>query len=242
MDLKEGIDMALIRTENLIKNFRNGEVEIQVLKGIDIEIDEGEFVAIMGPSGSGKSTLLYLLGGLDQPTEGKVLLDGKDIGCLDDMEISKVRRREMGFIFQFYNLVPVLTVRENILMPIMLDGKKPADYFEKTEELVKMIGLDDRQDHRPSQLSGGQQQRVAIARALVNDPKVILADEPTGNLDSHTSEEILRLMRKLCSEKNKTIIMVTHDPKAAGYADRVIMIRDGLIEEKGCKQPLVRVQ
>ena len=227
--------MAILRTENLIKDFSTEEITTRVLNGIDMEIDEGEFVAIMGPSGSGKSTLLYLLGGLDLPTDGRIFLGGKDISTLDDMEMSKVRRREMGFIFQFYNLIPVLDVEENILMPINLDGKNVYDYQERLDRIIDIVGLSDRRHHRPSQLSGGQQQRVAIARALINEPKIILADEPTGNLDSKTGEEIHNLLKKLSEEEGRTVIMVTHDRKAAEYADRIVFIRDGEIENEHVK-------
>ncbi len=221
--------MSIIKAVNLNKSFTMGEVQVDVINNISLEINEGEFVAIMGPSGSGKSTLLYLLGALDNPTGGKVFIDGKDLSIMKDKDISRLRRREMGFIFQFYNLVPVLNVRENILMPIMLDHKKEKDYEEQLQQLIKIVGLEERQYHKPAQLSGGQQQRVAVARALINDPKVILADEPTGNLDTKTSDELLTLMKKLCTENKKTIIMVTHNPEAAMFANRVINIVDGKI-------------
>ncbi|MCX8128967.1 MAG: ABC transporter ATP-binding protein [Clostridia bacterium] len=224
--------MVILRTENLIKDFNTGEVPLRVLRGVNLEINEGEFVAIMGPSGSGKSTLLYLLGGLDQASGGNIFLGGRDISTLNDMEISKVRRREMGFIFQFYNLIPVLDVEENIMMPINLDGQRILDYTDRLNRIINLVGLGERRHHRPSQLSGGQQQRVAIARALINEPKLILADEPTGNLDSKTSEEILSLLRRLCDEEGRTVVMVTHDPKAAEHADRVIFIKDGEIEKE----------
>ncbi|HQA59172.1 MAG TPA: ABC transporter ATP-binding protein [Acetivibrio sp.] len=223
--------MQILKTENLIKDFDMGEICVRVLNGIDLEIESGEFVAIMGPSGSGKSTLLYLLGGLEPPTSGRILLDNKDISLLKDNEMSRVRRKEIGFVFQFYNLIPVLNVEENILMPITLDGGDTDKYKAQLDEIINIVGLADRRKHLPSQLSGGQQQRVAIARALINDPKIILADEPTGNLDSKTAVEINTLLRDLKNKRGKTIVMVTHDRQTAQYADRIIHLKDGKIEK-----------
>lgn len=220
--------MPIIKTQNLKKKFHMGEVEVEALKGINLEINEGEFVAIVGHSGSGKSTLLYMLGGLDKPTEGHVFIDGKDLSQMKDNALSKIRRTEIGFVFQFYNLVPVLNVIENILLPITLDKRNESLYKDNAVKLLKTIGLTDRENHKPSQLSGGQQQRVAFARALINDPKIILADEPTGNLDSKSSEELLKLMKKMCKEEGKTIIIVTHDDAVSQMADRVIRVT-GLI-------------
>jgi len=223
--------MVILETKNLHKTFANGLMETKVLKDINLEIKKGEFTVIMGPSGSGKSTLLYLLGGLEPPTEGSISFDGVDINQMKESKLSQFRRREMGFIFQFYNLVPVLDVEENILMPILLDNRKVDDYKDRAKTLIEAIGLGERLKHKPTELSGGQQQRVSIARALINDPKVVLADEPTGNLDSTNSKEILLLMRKFCTEFDRTIVMVTHDPEAAEYADRILVMKDGRIVE-----------
>jgi putative ABC transport system ATP-binding protein len=181
----------------------------------------------MGPSGAGKSTLLHLMGGLDTPSTGDVLLGGKRLAHLSDDEVTIVRRREIGFIFQFFNLLPTLNAAENVALPLLIDGKRLEDYAGRVNELLELVGLGDRRDHKPDQLSGGQQQRVAIARALVTEPKIALADEPTGNLDSRSGKEILELLRHACDEKKQTIVMVTHDAYAAAYADRVIFLRDG---------------
>ncbi|QNU66198.1 ABC transporter ATP-binding protein [Ruminiclostridium herbifermentans] len=224
--------MCILRVENLIKDYTMEGFNIQALKGINLHIESGEFVSIMGPSGSGKSTLLYLLGSLEHPSSGKIILADKDISTLNDNEISKIRRREIGFIFQFYNLIPVLNVEENIMMPITLDGGKFSDYKEQLDKVIEIVGLTDRRKHRPSQLSGGQQQRVAIARALINNPKIILADEPTGNLDTKTSNDIMKLLKELCEKYGKTIVMVTHDVKTAEFASRIIHIKDGVIEKE----------
>jgi putative ABC transport system ATP-binding protein len=186
-------------------------------------------VAIMGPSGSGKSTLMYMLGGLDKPTDGEVTLAGKKLSLLSDHNTTIVRRRNVGFVFQFYNLLPTLTAEENIALPMLIDGKRPKDYRAKLDQLLELVGLADRRHHKPDQLSGGQQQRVAIARALSTDPAIVLADEPTGNLDSKSGDEVLKLLRRSCDEYQQTIVMVTHDAKAASYADRVVFLKDGKI-------------
>jgi putative ABC transport system ATP-binding protein len=196
---------------------------------MSIQITQGEFVSIMGPSGSGKSTLLYILGGLDNPTEGSVLLGDKDISKYNDEKKSIMRRRDIGFIFQFYNLIPNLNVEENILLPILLDGKSEKDYRKKLNDILEIVGLSDRRKHTPRELSGGQQQRVAIARALINSPEIIFADEPTGNLDSKTGIEIMELLKEINCENNKTIVMVTHSAEAAAYSNRIINVRDGII-------------
>jgi putative ABC transport system ATP-binding protein len=183
----------------------------------------------MGPSGSGKSTLLYLLGGLDKPTSGKIFINDQDISTLTDEEQSVLRRREIGFVFQFYNLVPNLTIEDNVMLPVLLDGKKIKDYRHKLDEILETVGLSDRINHTPRELSGGQQQRVAIARALINEPDIILADEPTGNLDSKSSEEVMKLLQRINKEKKKTILQVSHSQETAKYSDRIINVRDGKV-------------
>jgi putative ABC transport system ATP-binding protein len=208
-----------------------GKVEVEVLKNINIKIEEGEFVSIMGPSGSGKSTLLYLIGGLDKPSSGKIWIKGRELDGMNDEQESKLRRREMGFIFQFYNLIPNLNIEENIMLPVLLDGKKLKDYKKELDDILETVGLSDRRRHTPRELSGGQQQRVAIARALINQPDIILADEPIGNLDSKTGTEIMELLARINREKGKTIIQVTHSKEAADYGRRIIHVRDGKVSE-----------
>jgi putative ABC transport system ATP-binding protein len=204
------------------------------VSGIQLEIQQGEFVAVMGPSGSGKSTLLHLLGGLDHPTKGQIVLRGKEVSGQSDREATLIRRRNVGFVFQFFNLLPTLSAEENILLPLIIDGKKPRDYKDRLDDLLRLVGLLDRRNHRPDQLSGGEQQRVALARALVTEPAILLADEPTGNLDTKTGTAMMRLLRDSSKELEQTVVMVTHDPKAAAYADRVIFLRDGrIVEEAG---------
>lgn len=214
-----------IKIENLYKSF--GKVD--VLNGINLTIDKGEFVSIMGASGSGKSTLLYLMGGLERPTSGNVFIDGNNISEMKDKEESLLRRRTMNYIFQFYNLVPNLSVEDNILLPIVLDGRKVKEYEDKLNEVLDIVGLKEFRKFIPAELSGGQQQRVAIARTLLSDSDIILADEATGNLDSKASKEILELFKKINKEKNKTIIQVTHSEEAASYGNRLICIKDGKI-------------
>ncbi len=221
--------MSILEARSIRKQYQLGQVTVDALAGVDFTVKKGEFVAIMGPSGSGKSTLLQLLGGLDQPTNGEITLADKKLSMLNDDEITLVRRRNVGFIFQFYNLVPTLTAEENIALPLIIDGKNPDDYREHIEELLRVVAITDRRDHKPDELSGGQQQRVAIARAFVTNPSIVLADEPTGNLDSKNGEEILNLLRHSCDELGQTIIMVTHDPKAASFADRVVFLKDGSV-------------
>lgn len=220
----------IIETTNLTKSFSMGSSQVDVLKGINLTVDSGEFISMMGPSGSGKSTLLYLLGGLDKPTAGSIKINGQDIFKMEDIEESTLRRKSLGFIFQFYNLIPNMSVEENVLLPILLDGKNLNDYRKKALEVLKLVGLANRRQHMPKELSGGQQQRVAIARSLINDPAIILADEPTGNLDSRSSKEILQLLKSVNLEKGKTIIMVTHSSEAAKYGNRIINLADGLID------------
>ncbi len=224
--------MAIIQVESVRKQYRLGQVTVEALAGVDFAVTEGEFVAIMGPSGSGKSTLLHLLGGLDQPTNGEVTLAGKRLSVLKDDAITLVRRRNVGFIFQFYNLIPTLTAEENIALPLIIDGKRVSQHQARIDQLLNLVGIADRRHHKPDQLSGGQQQRVAIARAFVTQPSIVLADEPTGNLDSKSGDEVLTLLRRSCDEFGQTIIMVTHDPKAASYADRVVFLKDGRIVDE----------
>lgn len=218
-----------IEGKNIIKDFRIADTVTRVLKGISLQITKGEFVSIMGPSGSGKSTLLYILGGLDNPTNGSVLMGGNDISRYNDEKKSVMRRRSIGFIFQFYNLIPNLNVEENILLPVLLDGKNAKDYRKQLHNILEIVGLTDRRKHTPRELSGGQQQRVAIARALINSPDIIFADEPTGNLDSKTGTEIMTLLKEINHESDKTIVMVTHSADAATYGNRIVSVRDGVI-------------
>ena len=219
----------ILQTTGLSKQYQMGEVMVDALRGVDFVVPQGQFVAIMGPSGAGKSTLLHLMGGLDTPSDGDVVLGDKRLAHLSDDEITIVRRRQMGFIFQFFNLLPTLTAAENVALPLLIDGKRIEEYAGRVDGLLDLVGLGERRDHRPDQLSGGEQQRVAIARAFVNDPKIVLADEPTGNLDSRSGTIILELLRRTCKELNKTVVMVTHDPRAASYADRVVFLRDGRV-------------
>ena len=214
--------MALIEVKNLSKIYGSGEAEVKALKNINLNIEQGEFVAIVGPSGSGKSTLLHLLGGVDKPSSGEVIIKGESIYKLREKELSILRRRKLGFVFQFFNLIPVLTAEENIEMPVLLDnGKIDKNYMN---ELLKLLGLEERRNHHPSELSGGQQQRVSIGRALANKPSIILADEPTGNLDSKNSKEVLELLKYCAKKYNQTLILITHDINIAKSADRVITI------------------
>ena len=222
---------AIIESTDLNKTYTMGKVEVEVLKDINISIEKGEFVSIMGPSGSGKSTLLYLIGGLDKPTSGRIRINGREMSDMKDEEESRLRRREIGFIFQFYNLIPNLNVEENIMLPVLLDGKKLKEYKKELDEILETVGLSDRRRHTPRELSGGQQQRVAIARALINQPEIILADEPIGNLDTRTGMEVMKLLADINREKGKTIIQVTHSREAAGYGQRIINVRDGKVSE-----------
>ncbi|WNX85541.1 ABC transporter ATP-binding protein [Agathobaculum sp. NTUH-O15-33] len=218
-----------LEARHLVKTFRLGDTETDALKDVSLRVAKGEFVSIMGPSGSGKSTLLYILGGLDTPTSGHVLLDGADISRLDDDKMSRLRRQKIGFVFQFYNLIPNLNVEENVLLPLLLDGKRAADYRKRLDDMLALVGLSDRRGHTPRELSGGQQQRVAIARALIGAPEILFADEPTGNLDSETGDEIMRLLRQVNRETGQTVIMVTHSPEAAKSSTRVLTVRDGAL-------------
>ena len=219
--------MSILETKDLHKIYGSGDTEVRALDGVNLSVENGEFVAIVGTSGSGKSTLLHMLGGLDRPTSGSVTVDGKDIFSLKDEALTIFRRRKIGFVFQSYNLVPVLNVYENIVLPIQLDGRKVEGTF--IGQIVKTLGLDGRLDALPSQLSGGQQQRVAIARALAAAPAIILADEPTGNLDSRTSQDVLSLLKVTSQKFSQTIVMITHNEEIAQMADRIIRIEDGRI-------------
>jgi len=220
-------DILILATQELGKQYQMGEVAVDALRGVDLRVRPGEFVAIMGPSGSGKSTLLHLMGGLDTPSDGEVILAGRRLAQMNDDEVTIIRRRQVGFVFQFYNLLPTLTAAENVALPLLIDGKRLQDYAARVDELLELVGLAGRKDHKPDQLSGGEQQRVAIARALVTEPDIVLADEPTGNLDSKSGKEVLGLLRRACDEKKQTVVMVTHDPYAASYANRVVFLRDG---------------
>lgn len=219
--------MEILRVENLSKVYGSGETQVKALDNISFSVNRGEFVAIIGASGSGKSTLLHLLGGVDRPSSGKVYVDGTDIYGLDENKLAIFRRRQLGLIYQFYNLIPVLTVEENITLPLLLDEQKVDQ--KHLQELLKVLALENRIDHLPNQLSGGQQQRVSIGRALINHPALILADEPTGNLDSKNSEEIVGLLKGVNKQYNQTLIMITHDERFALQADRIISIQDGKI-------------
>ena len=221
--------MAIIKTEQLTKDYGSGDTAVRALDGVNIQVESGELVAVMGPSGCGKSTLLQLLGGLDAPTSGKIWLENTDLATLDDDEITLIRRRRIGFIFQFFNLIPVLTAGENVALPLILDGAAPAVANQKAMEWMERMGIADRWSHRPKEMSGGQQQRVAVARALVSDPAIILGDEPTGNLDSKSAEGLIAVLENICSEFGRTILMVTHDPRMADHASRVINIMDGQV-------------
>ena len=223
--------MSVIKVENVKKVFGSKENANTVLDGISFEIEEGEFVSLMGASGSGKSTLLYLIGGLDAPTEGKVYINDEDISKLKEKNLAKLRRRDIGFVFQFYNLVQNLSVEENIMLPVTMDGKKEKDYKDRLEEILDIIGLADKRKHLPHQLSGGQQQRVSIARAMILSPKLILADEPIGNLDSKSGEDIMKLFKAVNEKERITILQVTHSSEAAEYGNRIINLKDGKIVE-----------
>ena len=219
--------MELLKIENLTKVYGSGENEVRALDGVSFSVEKGEFLAIIGPSGSGKSTLLHILGGVDRPTSGKVWLDGQDVYAQNEEQLAIFRRRQVGLIYQFYNLIPVLNVVENMTLPVLLDGRKVNE--ERLNELVETLGLGGRKNNLPNQLSGGQQQRVSIGRALMNAPAVVLADEPTGNLDSRNSQEIVELLRQSNVKYKQTLIVITHDESIALQADRIVAIEDGRI-------------
>lgn len=227
--MKQEIGRLAVEGKHIIKDFSIGGTTTNVLKDISLQVVQGEFVSIMGPSGSGKSTLLYILGGLDAPTRGQVLLNGMDISDFGDEKMSLIRRQKIGFVFQFYNLIPNLNVEENIMLPLLLDGKKMRSYQKQLNHILEVVGLTKRRQHTPRELSGGQQQRVAIARALIGSPEILFADEPTGNLDSRTGNEIMELLRDINKTSGQTIIMVTHSPEAAKSSSRVITVQDGVI-------------
>ena len=221
--------MSIVRVSELSKVFGEKDNCNKVLDNVSFEIEKGEFVSLMGASGSGKSTLLYLIGALDKPSSGEVFINDKNINNLKEQEISKIRRKEIGFVFQFYNLVQNLTVEENIMLPVVMDGKKEKDYKDRLDKILKTIGLEDKRHALPNQLSGGQQQRVSIARAIILSPSLILADEPIGNLDSKSGEDVMNLFKTINKEENITILQVTHSEDAAKYGDRVIRLKDGKI-------------
>jgi putative ABC transport system ATP-binding protein len=219
--------LSVVSASNLIKRYGQGDAHVDALRGVSLDIEEGRMTAVMGPSGSGKSTLMHIMAGLDQPTEGTVSIAGLQISSMSDRELTRLRREHIGFVFQFFNLLPMLTAEENIVLPLSLAGEKADRAW--VEELLETVGIADRRTHRPAELSGGQQQRVSIARALVGRPTVLFADEPTGNLDSNTSRDVLALLRDSVDEFGQTIVMVTHDPQAAAQADRILFLADGHI-------------
>jgi putative ABC transport system ATP-binding protein len=218
---------SIVTATDVRRRYGEGDAAVDALAGVTTSFERGRYSAIMGPSGSGKSTLMHILAGLDRPTAGSVELDGVEITTLDDGDLTRLRRDKLGFIFQFFNLIPVLTAEENIVLPLSIAGKRPDEDWLR--RLVETVGLSDRLTHRPAELSGGQQQRVAVARALISKPAVVFADEPTGNLDSKSSEEVLRMLRQSVDDLGQTVVMVTHDPEAASYADRLVVLRDGRI-------------
>jgi putative ABC transport system ATP-binding protein len=226
-DVAERAPTAVVAARDVTRRYGEGDTAVDALGGVSLDVAQGKLTAVMGPSGSGKSTLMHILAALDRPTAGTIWVAGTKLGDLSDNEITKLRRKHIGFIFQFFNLLPMLTAEENILLPLTIAGEKPEEAWR--EELLKKVGLADRRTHRPAELSGGQQQRVAIARALVSRPTVVFADEPTGNLDSATSGEILELLRDSVDSFGQTTVMVTHDPRAAAIADRILFLADGLI-------------
>lgn len=224
--------MSMVVIKHLTKVYETGSVQIEAIRNINLTIEEGEFVAVMGPSGCGKSTLLHMVGGLDKPTSGHIYIDGIDLSTLADHQLTELRRRKIGFIFQYYNLIPVLDAVDNTALPLILDGVAPSVAKKKAVEWLERLGLKERLHNRPDQLSGGQQQRVAIARALATEPAIILADEPTGNLDSKTGDEVIALIRQITRVWGRTVLMVTHDSRMAAYADRIIFLKDGNIVDE----------
>jgi len=241
---REAAEGPVVRAQNLVRRYGDGDTAVEALGGVSLGIDAGRMTAIMGPSGSGKSTLMHLLAGLDVPTEGTVVIGGVDITKLSEKKLTLLRRETIGFVFQFFNLLPMLTAEENIILPLAIAGEKVDR--EWLEELLGIVGIKDRRNHRPAELSGGQQQRVAVARALITKPRVLFADEPTGNLDSSSSKEVLALLRRAVDEWGQTIVMVTHDAGAAAMADRILFIADGRIvrdlEESTAAEVLAAMQ
>jgi putative ABC transport system ATP-binding protein len=223
----------MIKLVNVTKIYRQGIQQVTAVDGVNLKVSRGEFLAITGPSGCGKSTLLNLLGGLDVPTSGQVIIEGVDLADMDDARLTRFRRERVGIIFQFFNLIPILDVRENVALPFLIRGMSTAEANERATELLQMVGLLDRQDHHAQDISGGEMQRVAIARALINDPDIILADEPTGNLDSRAGKKILEILSRLKSDLRKTVILATHSSDAAQFADRQLMMRDGRLHMEG---------
>jgi putative ABC transport system ATP-binding protein len=220
---------AILEARDLVKRYPVGDTQVDALRGVSLTVESGEFLAIMGASGSGKSTLLHMLGGLDRPTSGEIVIDGVDISRLDDEHATLTRREKTGFVFQFFNLIPLLTVRENVALPFLIDGEPLGEHAGRVDELLELVGLTLKAEHRPNQLSAGEQQRVAVARALVTRPEVVFADEPTGALDLSSGQDVLRLLRDVVDSTGQTLIMVTHDPGAAAYADRVLFLADGTL-------------
>jgi putative ABC transport system ATP-binding protein len=229
VDVAERAPSGVVAAREITRRYGEGDTAVAALCGVSIDVEQGKLTAVMGPSGSGKSTLMHILAALDRPTSGSVWIAGTKLGELNDTEITKLRRQHIGFVFQFFNLLPMLTAEENVLLPLTIAGEKPDPAWR--DQLLKTVGLDDRREHRPAELSGGQQQRVAIARALISKPTVVFADEPTGNLDSKTGGEILELLRQSVEEMGQTTVMVTHDPRAAAIADRILFLADGHIVE-----------
>lgn len=228
--VKEPLDTIKIDVEGVFKIYKTKSVEVVALRGLDLKVRVGEFISIMGPSGCGKSTLLNIVGGLDRPSAGRIVIDGKDISTFESDQLVEFRRKNVGFVFQFFNLVPTLTAKENIELPMRLIGIPSEKMKKRTERLLKLVGMEERKNHRPDELSGGEQQRIAIATALANDPPIIVADEPTGELDSESGERVLEIFRKLSQEEGKTVIIVTHDPRTAKISNRSFRIEDGKIK------------
>lgn len=234
---KKETEKLILEIRELDKTYTIGEIKIRALNGVNLQVNRAEFVAVMGASGSGKTTLLNLIGTLDTPTNGTIILDGEELQELGESDKDRIRRYKIGFIYQFYNLIPVLSARENIELPMEFAKVERREKEKRAKQLLEMVGLSDRADHRPDELSGGEQQRVAIARALANRPSLILADEPTGDLDTKTGQEVIGKLKDLCKDEGVTIIMVTHDPIAAEYADRIVQMRDGTIEGERIRTP-----